>query len=127
MSLVGPRPEVPEFVDLESEAWRRVLSVRPGLTDPVSIRLRDESAWLEEIGGNPTTAYREHLLPWKLEGYIDYLAQRTAWKDLAVLWQTLGAVLFTRSAQPDVSEVLHRRPGHSEISESIDSTSRADP
>jgi len=95
MSLVGPRPEVPHFVDLESTSWRRVLSARPGITDPVSIRLRDEATWFESAGDDPEAAYREVLLPWKLAGYLEYLESRSPWRDLVVLWQTPIAVLFT--------------------------------
>ena len=42
MSLVGPRPEVPRYVDVEDPLWKRILQVRPGITDPVTLKLRDE-------------------------------------------------------------------------------------
>src|SRR5881397_3745045 len=46
MSLIGPRPEVPRYTDLENPLWRRVLAVRPGITDPLTLRLRDEESMM---------------------------------------------------------------------------------
>src|SRR5215218_7728141 len=94
MSLVGPRPEVPRYVD-ESPLWRQVLSVRPGLTDPVTLRLRDEEALLASVD-DPESFYRERLLPWKLRGYRDYLERRTWATDLGVLGATALAILRLR-------------------------------
>ncbi len=101
MSVVGPRPEVPSYVDLRSPQWVRVLSVSPGLTDPVTIVLRDEEGVLAAVD-DPETFYREELLPFKLRFYESYLDDRTRRSDLEVLWKTLLAVLL-----PD------RRPGTS--------------
>src|SRR5688500_15808203 len=94
MSLVGPRPEVPRYVD-ESPLWRQVLSARPGLTDPVTLRLRDEEALLGSVG-DAESFYRERLLPWKLRGYLDYLERRSWVADLGVLGATALAVLRLR-------------------------------
>src|SRR5829696_8597571 len=70
MSLVGPRPEVPRYVDASDPLWQSVLSVRPGLTDPVTLRLRDGEVLLALAGdtGDVESYYRERLLPWKLQG-----------------------------------------------------------
>src|SRR4051812_25918202 len=76
MSLVGPRPEVPRYVDAADPLWQSVLAARPGLTDPVTLRLRDEEALLASAD-DAERFYRERLLPWKLRGYRDYLARRT--------------------------------------------------
>jgi lipopolysaccharide/colanic/teichoic acid biosynthesis glycosyltransferase len=95
MSLVGPRPEVPRYVDAADPLWQSVLSARPGLTDPVTLRLRDEEALL--AGADDVESfYRERLLPWKLRGYRDYLARRTWVTDLAVLGATVLTVLRLR-------------------------------
>ncbi len=51
MSFVGPRPEVPGYVDLANPVWARVLKARPGLTDPVTVRLRDEEALMDGVEG----------------------------------------------------------------------------
>jgi lipopolysaccharide/colanic/teichoic acid biosynthesis glycosyltransferase len=105
MSLVGPRPEVPRYVDASDPLWQSVLCARPGLTDPVTLRLRDEEALLagmEDLEGY----YRERLLPWKLRGYRDYLARRSWTSDLAILGATALAVLrLRRPSQPDRSEI----------------------
>ena len=105
MSLVGPRPEVPRYVDASDPLWQSVLSARPGLTDPVTLRLRDEEAQLAGVG-DVESWYRERLLPWKLRGYRDYLARRSWTSDLAVLGATVLSVLrLRRPAQPDRFEI----------------------
>lgn len=108
MSLVGPRPEVPRYVDPENPLWRQVLAARPGLTDPVTLRLRDEEALLARAaadGDNPEGFYRERLLPWKLRGYCDYLERRSWTADLGVLGATVLAVLRLRRAPlPEIEE-----------------------
>ena len=58
MSLVGPRPEVPDFVDLTSHSWKMVLNSRPGISDPVTVRLRNEEDLLASV-----TTDRESYLP----------------------------------------------------------------
>jgi lipopolysaccharide/colanic/teichoic acid biosynthesis glycosyltransferase len=96
MSLVGPRPEVPRYVEPEDPAWRRVLAVRPGITDPVTLELRDEEAVLAAAPGDPERFYREELLPAKLRSYAAYLDRRSAWSDVCVLYRTVLAVLIPR-------------------------------
>ncbi|MFL6201258.1 MAG: sugar transferase [Thermoanaerobaculia bacterium] len=104
MSLVGPRPEVPRYVD-ESPLWQQVLSARPGLTDPVTLRLRDEEALLAGVG-DAERFYRERLLPWKLRGYRDYLERRSWIADLGVLGATALAVLRLRRPVPPTLEEI---------------------
>lgn len=106
MSLVGPRPEVPRYVD-DSPLWRQVLAVRPGLTDPVSLRLHDEERLLASVaagGDDPERFYRERLLPWKLRGYREYLERRSWVTDLVVLVATTLAVL-RRPVPPSPEEI----------------------
>ncbi|MCA1581412.1 MAG: polysaccharide biosynthesis protein [Acidobacteria bacterium] len=100
LSLVGPRPEVPRFVDLGNPLWRKVLRVRPGLTDPVTLRLRNEEALLSAVVGNRETFYRDVLQPYKLRGYADYLDRRTIWTDLEVLLRTAVAIVRPSTAPP---------------------------
>jgi lipopolysaccharide/colanic/teichoic acid biosynthesis glycosyltransferase len=104
MSLVGPRPEVPRYVDGESEAWRLVLEARPGLTDPVTLRLRDEEALLAEVRGDRERFYTEALQPFKLAGYAQYLRGRSWLVDVKILWATARAVVSPRRAQPPTLE-----------------------
>ena len=94
MSFVGPRPEVPAYVDLADPVWARILKVRPGLTDPVTLRLRDEEALMEGVAGEERDRYyRETLQPLKLAGYQQYLEHRTSWSDLGVICDTILALL----------------------------------
>jgi lipopolysaccharide/colanic/teichoic acid biosynthesis glycosyltransferase len=93
MSFVGPRPEVPALVDMTSETWRRVLSVRPGITDPVSLALKDEEALLAAVPGDRERFYREALQPYKLRGYVDYIQKRTAWTDVALIARTILSIV----------------------------------
>ncbi|HEY6042506.1 MAG TPA: SDR family NAD(P)-dependent oxidoreductase, partial [Anaerolineae bacterium] len=90
MSLVGPRPEDPRWVEKYTEAQRAVLSVRPGLTSLASLRYRRE----EELLTGPDWAlrYENVILPDKLALDLEYLATRSARTDLVILYQTLIAV-----------------------------------
>lgn len=94
MALVGPRPEVPRYVNLDDPLWRAVLQLRPGITDPVSISLRNEEELLACAGSDVDTFYREILLPYKLRGYLEYASGRTWVTDLLVLLKTLVAVVL---------------------------------
>lgn len=100
MSLVGPRPEVPRYVDLEDERWGLVLNTRPGLTDPVTLILRNEEALLSEVKGNREYFYIETLQPFKLQGYIDYLHHRTFLTDIKVLIRTLLVIVGFKANTP---------------------------
>lgn len=100
MSLVGPRPEVPRYVDLEQPLWRRVLEARPGLTDPVTLRLRNEEELLAAVNGDRERFYREELLIWKLKGYADYLDHRSWSTDLGVIAKTALAVMMPGLTRP---------------------------
>ena len=96
MSLVGPRPEVPRYVALYPPALReRVLSVRPGITDPVSLAHLDEAARLA-AAADPEREYIEVILPAKLAAAAAY-ADSASWRtDLAVIWRTLRVLLGRR-------------------------------
>ena len=96
MALVGPRPEVPTYVDPDDPAWREVLQSRPGVTDPVTTALRWEEELLGTVDGDREAFYRSVLLPHKLEGYRSYLRRRTFRSDVGVLWTTLVAVCLPR-------------------------------
>jgi len=94
MALVGPRPEVPRYVKLDDPKWQAVLSVRPGITDPVTLRLRDVEALLARINGDHEAYYLKELQPMKLNGYVDYLKQRSWQSDLKVLFRTFVAIMI---------------------------------
>jgi lipopolysaccharide/colanic/teichoic acid biosynthesis glycosyltransferase len=100
MSLVGPRPEAIQYVDLSSEMWQDVLRVRPGITDPVTLRLRNEEELLGAVDIDHEAFYRERLVPYKLSGYRDYIEHRTWRRDLRVLWLTLLAIALPHRVPP---------------------------
>lgn len=92
MSLVGPRPEVPRYVACYPPAVRAiVLSVAPGITDWASILYREESTILGSAA-DPERAYRETILPAKLDYYVRYVEQRSFWTDLRIIFSTLAAI-----------------------------------
>ena len=88
MSFVGPRPEVRRYVDLYSEEQMKVLSVRPGITDPASIKYRNENDLLSSAS-NPEQYYIQHIMPDKLKINIDYINTRTFFKDIKIIFQTI--------------------------------------
>jgi lipopolysaccharide/colanic/teichoic acid biosynthesis glycosyltransferase len=93
MSLVGPRPEVPKYVELyPAEARRVVLSVRPGITDPASIAFVNESELLA-TAADAEAMYREVILPQKLRMYCDYVSGQSVTGDLKVLLRTVIAAV----------------------------------
>jgi lipopolysaccharide/colanic/teichoic acid biosynthesis glycosyltransferase len=93
MSIVGPRPEVPQYVALyPAELRERVLSVKPGITDPVSLQFADEGALLARAA-DPEREYREVVLPAKLRAAAAYAAGATLWSDLVVIGRTLKLLL----------------------------------
>jgi lipopolysaccharide/colanic/teichoic acid biosynthesis glycosyltransferase len=92
MSLIGPRPEAPEYVDRESLLWRAVLLVRPGITDVATLLYRDEEALLASCG-DAERFYRETALPEKLFLNLNYLRIRTFLRDMKLIWLTIRCSL----------------------------------
>ena len=96
MSLVGPRPEVPEYVECYPEPARTmVLSVRPGITDSASLEFRYESELLG-LEQDPERVYREQILPRKLALYERYVSEGTVAGDLCLMARTVFVVLGLR-------------------------------
>jgi lipopolysaccharide/colanic/teichoic acid biosynthesis glycosyltransferase len=87
MSLVGPRPEVPEYVALHPGRYDRILRVRPGITDPASLRFRNEEALLAS-SDDPLRYYAEVILPAKLDMAEDYIRTRSLILDFKILFET---------------------------------------
>jgi lipopolysaccharide/colanic/teichoic acid biosynthesis glycosyltransferase len=94
MSFVGPRPEVPTFVERFRGDYEEILAVRPGITDPASIRYRSESEILGRAS-DPIAYYTEVILPDKIDINKRYLRSATFGKDISVIFQTI-AVLFQK-------------------------------
>ena len=94
MSLVGPRPEVPKYVDFSDPAWRHVLSVRPGITCPVTFSLKHEESLLALTTEDRENFYLRQLQPRKLEGYSLYVDTRSPSSDLKILIETVRIVIL---------------------------------
>lgn len=96
MSLVGPRPEVPEYVqEWPPDARSEILSIRPGITDPAAIAFIDEASYLAQFD-DPIRAYIDDVLPRKVAMYRNYVRTQTLWGDVRIIVQTLKAAA-TRS------------------------------
>ncbi len=95
MSLVGPRPEVRKWVDAYPERWAKVLTVKPGITDPASIYYRNEEELLAQAD-DPVACYRDQILPHKLDLYEEYVMTRTFWEDIFLIFKTIMLVFFPR-------------------------------
>lgn len=89
MSLVGPRPEVPFYVDKMTEEEKRViLSVTPGITDWASLWNFHEGEILQGTP-DPEQAYQEKILPKKRELQMKYVKERTFWQDIKIIFRTV--------------------------------------
>jgi lipopolysaccharide/colanic/teichoic acid biosynthesis glycosyltransferase len=99
MRLVGPRPEVPVYVEHYTPAQRAVLSVRPGITDPASVAFRDENELLA-TADDPARLYVETILPHKLMLNLDYIERRTLGSDLKVIVSTVALAVLRVRQQP---------------------------
>ena len=93
MSFVGPRPEVPRYVEIYPDDIRDiVLSVRPGITDRASIEFRSENEILGKAE-DPNQAYINEVLPIKLGYYVDYVNERSFMGDIRIIIDTLIAII----------------------------------
>ena len=115
MRRVGPRPELPALVDLRDPRWIEALSSAPGITDPTTLKLRDEEAILRAAGGSCELFYRTHLQPFKLAGYVEYQRIRTWRSDLLVLLRTAAAALRLPGAVPAADVVLREITGAQDV------------
>ena len=88
MSLVGPRPEVPRYVKLYNEEQRKVLEVKPGITDLASIRYRDENDLLGEAE-NPDDLYINTIMPDKLALNLEYINNNNVFLDIYIILKTI--------------------------------------
>ena len=92
MSIVGPRPEVREFVALYTDAQKKVLEVKPGITDYASIEYFNENELLA-ASDDPKKTYIEDIMPDKLKINQKYLANPTLSHDLKIIFKTILRVL----------------------------------
>lgn len=98
MSLVGPRPEVPTYVAHYNEEQRKVLSVRPGMTDPASITFRNEEELIASAG-KQKNYYENVILPAKLQLSLAYVEQLSLKMDLRLILQTVSVLRIAGNPQ----------------------------
>jgi len=91
MSLVGPRPEVRHYVDYWTPGQMRVLDVRPGITDPASIRYCNESELLANAD-DPESFYINVIMQDKIKLYLDYVERQSFWTDIRIILSTFMAI-----------------------------------
>lgn len=91
MSLVGPRPEVPKYVELYDDYQEQILLVQPGITDYASIEFRNESEILGE-SENPESKYINDIMPYKIELNIKYIKNISLYEDLKLITRTIKAI-----------------------------------
>ena len=91
MSIVGPRPEVRKFVDMYNQRQKKVLTVRPGLTDYASLKYINESEVLAKYD-NPEKAYVEVVMPEKLNLNLKYINEKSFVTDLRIIFETLAKI-----------------------------------
>ncbi len=89
MSFVGPRPEVPKYVAMYNDEQRKVLSVRPGITDIASVKYRNESELLAEAGDDWERLYVNKVMPDKLRLNLEYIEKQSLWFDIKLIFKTL--------------------------------------
>lgn len=93
MSLVGPRPEIAEFMNLYPDDVRqKILSVRPGITDWASIQMIDENDLLAQYD-NPHDAYVEHIMPQKARFYVEYVDNQSFLGDIKIILATIKKIV----------------------------------
>lgn len=105
MSLVGPRPQVKRDVDIYTEAERRLLSVRPGITDISSIVFSDEGDILKD-SRDPDLDYNRLIRPWKSRLGLFYIDHQSLALDVRLILLTASAVLSRERALAGIQKIL---------------------
>lgn len=95
MSLVGPRPEVRHYVNYWTPEQMHVLDVRPGITDPASIKFRNENELMEKAE-DPEKYYIEVIMQEKIKLYLEYVEKHNFWYDLGLIFKTFFVILHER-------------------------------
>ena len=95
MSLVGPRPEVRHYVDYWTPEQMHVLDVRPGITDPASIKFRNENELMEQAE-DPEKYYIEVIMQEKIKLYLEYVEKHGFFYDLGLIFKTFWVIVKER-------------------------------
>lgn len=92
MSWVGPRPEVPKYVNMYTEEQKIVLSIRPGLTDYASLAFINENEILQK-SPHPEQTYINEIMPTKLQMNLRYIKEKSLLTDFKIMWKTFLKIL----------------------------------
>lgn len=95
MSLVGPRPEVRHYVDYYTPEQMHVLDVRPGITDPASIKFRNENELMEKAE-DPEKYYIEVIMQEKIQLYLEYVNHHSFLGDIGLIFKTFWTIVKDR-------------------------------
>lgn len=95
MSLVGPRPEVRHYVDYWTSEQMHVLDVRPGITDPASIKFRNENELMEKAE-DPEKYYIEVIMQEKIKLYLEYVNNHSFFYDIGLIFKTFFVIVKER-------------------------------
>ena len=95
MSLVGPRPEVRHYVDYWTPEQMQVLDVRPGITDPASIKFRNENELMEQAE-DPERYYIDVIMQEKIRLYLEYVRNHSFWGDIGLIFKTFWIIVKER-------------------------------
>lgn len=95
MSIVGPRPEVRHYVDYWTKEQLHVLDVRPGITDPASIKFRNENELMEKAD-NPENYYINVIMQEKIRLYLEYVGKVGFWCDIKLIFKTFKVIVTER-------------------------------
>jgi lipopolysaccharide/colanic/teichoic acid biosynthesis glycosyltransferase len=105
MSLVGPRPDVPEIVETYSREMRRILTVRPGLTSSATLHLRDEQHLLAQVL-DPDEFYEDVLVPLKVKIAMEHVERNSLAFDFKILCQTIWMMTLGKGLPIDEHHAL---------------------
>lgn len=95
MSLVGPRPEVRYYVNCWTSEQMHVLDVRPGITDPASIKFRNENELMEKAE-DPEDYYINVIMQEKIKLYLEYVENASFWYDIKLIFMTFKVIITER-------------------------------
>jgi lipopolysaccharide/colanic/teichoic acid biosynthesis glycosyltransferase len=114
MSLVGPRPNVKRETDLYTKEEKKLLSVKPGITDFSSIVFSDEGEILKDQP-DPDIAYNQLIRPWKSKLGIFYIENRSMMVDIKLIYLTVLAILSREKALQSISGLLYQMKADNEL------------
>jgi len=116
MSLVGPRPNVKQEVDIYTKEESRLLSIKPGITDLASIVFSDEGDILKNKV-DPDLAYNQLIRPWKSKLGLFYIDNRSLWMDIKLIYLTIIAIISKQKALQGVNTILVEKSADSKLIE----------